>query len=169
MDTEIRLARFRLSLLLGLLLIVAAFAGRASITERRDAERDAVTGQAPADARRADDGSRGKAPCAGCGVVESVRRIDRSEIVGDVCAATDFNRFGVTGSARDGGATQLADVIDRALAGRNGAKRMTVSSRYQIVIRLRDGSRRVFDEATARTMQTGERVVVIAGLQLPER
>jgi hypothetical protein len=35
---------------------------------------------------------------------------------------------------------------------------------YQIVVRLADGSRVVFNEPTARTLQAGDRIVVIAGV-----
>ena len=35
---------------------------------------------------------------------------------------------------------------------------------YQIVVRLANGSRVVFNEPTARTLQAGDRIVVIAGV-----
>ncbi len=44
---------------------------------------------------------------------------------------------------------------------------MKVTSSYQIVVRFRDGSRRVFNEATARALQSDDRVQVIAGANLP--
>ena len=193
MDTEVRLSRFGWSLLVGLIVIAAAFAGSAAISNRSAAARamsvqpkvatevDAAdsasrtgvaraataTEDAPPAAPARDGAGRRKVRCAGCGVVESVRRVDHREIVGDVCSVTDFDRFQIAGHPRDADATTLAATIDGALAGRTDAKRIKVTSSYQIVVRLSDGTRRVFNEVTARTLQSGERVQVIAGLDLP--
>ena len=191
MDTEVRLSRFGWSLLMGLIVIAAAFAGSAAISNRSAAARAmsvepkvatevdaadsasragvarAATEDAPPAAPARDGAGRRKVRCAGCGVVESVRRVDRREIVGDVCSVTDFDRFQIAGHRRDADATTLAATIDGALAGRTDAKRIKVTSSYQIVVRLSDGTRRVFNEATARALQSGERVQVIAGLDLP--
>ena len=152
MDTSARRLRLGLPLLVGLVAIVAAFAGSASIDDRTVAKR-----VAPGDAKAlinvatSDPVARANAPrgavedvalialseggsvrrkldCAGCGVVESISRIDRS-----------------------------------------GAGTIKVTTNYQFVVRLRDGSRHVFDEATRRTLHLGERIHVIAGVNLPTR
>ncbi len=44
---------------------------------------------------------------------------------------------------------------------------MKVTPSYQIVVRFRDGSRRVFNESTARALQSGEHIQVIAGAEVP--
>jgi hypothetical protein len=163
MDREARRSWFGLPLLAGLFAIASALAGSASISDRSAATRGAaldskaqpgsVAGDAAAKAiaaRTAAEGAprvtlavgdavRRKVRCAGCGVVESMRRIDRREIAGN---------------ARDGGESRgLAALAD--------------TSSYQTVVRFRDGSRRVFNEATARALQSGDRVMVIAGVDLP--
>ena len=195
MDADARRLRFGLPLLVGLFAIAAAFAGSASISERSvaasaapgdanvlaSAAGDAAVAQANAARPAAKSAPRGTLPggggvrknvhCAGCGVVESVRRIDQQEIAGEVCSLTDLDRLWITGHVHDGGkyggVATLADTVEGVLEGRPGATRMRVTSRYQIVVRFRDGSRHVFNEATGRALQSGERVLVIAGVNVP--
>ncbi len=75
------------------------------------------------------------------------------------------------GSAHDGdeygASATLAETVEGVLTGRPGGARMNVTSSYQIVVRFRDGSRRVFNESTARALQSGERIQVIAGADVP--
>ena len=199
MDTDDRRLRLGLPLLVGLVAIVAAFAGSASINDRTVAKRVAPgdakalinvatsdpVAQANATRGAAEDvalialsegGSvRKKLDCAGCGVVESVSRIDRREGIGGVCAHpyAYSDTFWVTGSVHDGGeysgVETFRDTVAGTLAGRSGAGPIKVTTRYQFVVRLRDGSRHVFDEATRRTLHLGERIHVIAGVTLPTR
>ncbi|MEO8302673.1 MAG: hypothetical protein ABI724_01005 [Betaproteobacteria bacterium] len=104
-------------------------------------------------------------------MVESVRRVDLRELVSGTCGIADSNRFPFLAIVRDGdehaGVATLFDTVEAVLAGRPGASRTKVTSSYQIVVRFPDGSRRVFNEATARTVQSGERIQVIAGMELP--
>lgn len=37
-----------------------------------------------------------------------------------------------------------------------------IDARHQIVVRLRDGTKQVFDETTPRTLRVGDRIMVIA-------
>ncbi len=197
MDTDARRLGLGLPLLVGLVAIVATFAGSASISDR-----SALARVAPVDAKAlinvatsdpvaranatrgaAEDvalialsngGSvRRKLDCAGCGVVESVSRIDRQERIGGVCAYgyAYSDSFWVTGNVHDGGeysgiATFL-DTVAGTLAGRSTAGTIKVTTSYQFVVRLRDGSRHVFDQATRGTLHLGERIHVIAGVNLP--
>ena len=197
MDTGARRLGLGLPLLLGLIAIVATFAGSASISDR-----SALARVAPVDAKAlinvatndpfaranatrgaAEDvaliavsnrGSvRRKLDCAGCGVVESVSRIDRQERIGGVCAYgyAFSDSFWVTGSVHDGseysGVATFLDSAAGMLAGRSTAGTIKVTTRYQFVVRLRDGSRHVFDQATRGTLHSGERIHVIAGVNLP--
>jgi len=194
-DTQTRRVHVRVPLLAGLLAIVAAFAGSASMSDR-SAAASAARVDAHALTRTAADfppaqrsnaagtpvaspalvplidgiGARRKARCTGCGVVESVRRVDRREIAGGVCSTAEFDRLQIPGHAHDadsGASATLSDTIEGVLAGRPAAGKATVSSSYQIVVRFRDGSRHVFNEAAARSWQSGEHVQVIAGADLP--
>lgn len=172
MGADARQSRFGLPLLVGLVAVAAAFAGSASIRDRDAAtsianSAPAIADVAPSAAKPGAGAVRRKGRCAGCGVVESMRRVDRRELASGACFMADADRFPYQGSSGDGGLATLADTVDGVLAGRPGALKTKVTSSYQIVVRFRDGSRRVFDEATARALQSGERIEVIAGAELP--
>jgi outer membrane lipoprotein SlyB len=184
-------------LLVGLVAIVATFAGSASISDRSALARVTPVGAkalinvatidpvARANATRgaAEDvapialsngGSvRRKLDCADCGVIESVSRIDRQERIGGVCSYgyAYSDSFWVTGSVHDGdeysGIATFLDTLAGTLAGRSSAETIKVTTRYQFVVRLRDGSRHLFDQATRGTLHLGERIHVIAGVNLP--
>ena len=59
----------------------------------------------------------------------------------------------------------LADTVAGVIAGDHPARKVSVRTRHQIVVRFRDGSRHVFDEDTPRTLREGDRIMVIAGLR----
>ena len=197
MDTDAGRFGLRLPSLLGLVAIVAAFAGSASISARSALARvapvdaKALINVATSDPVAGANATRGasedvalialanggyvrrKLDCAGCGVVESVRRIDRQESIGGVCAyeSAYSDSFWVTENVYDGGEySGIATFLDTAagtLAGRSTGGTIKVTTSYQLVIRLRDGSRHVFDQATRGTLHLGERIYMIAGVNLP--
>ena len=88
---------------------------------------------------------RNQARCRDCGVVESIRQIERSDDVG----RPDTVAVRIAGGAA-GGASGSA-IAARAITERD----------YEITVRFRDGSTTVFNEANARTWQLGDRVMVI--------
>ena len=51
------------------------------------------------------------------------------------------------------------------IADGRGRKKVAIDTRHQIVVRFRDGSKQVFDEATPRSLHVGDRIVVIAGTE----
>ena len=195
MDKEAGKSRINLSWLAGLAAIAATFAGSASISDRsgptgsasldpvafpREAAQDAPARAETPDS--ADEGAPQVRPparrsirrnlhCAGCGVVETMSRIDQRGSAGGVCTSANFDHFWIAGTAANGGewsgASTLSDAVEGVLRGRPVARSVIIASSYQIVIRLRDGSRRVFNEPTARSLRSGERVLVIAGIELP--
>lgn len=195
MDRQATRSRLGLALLVGLVTIVAAFAGSASISDRSVATREApasrkaptvaVADDPPAQAdapTRAAEGAAAVTPagrggirkrvrCAGCGVVESVRRVERFEVMAGVCSAGGIDRHWTARGAPESSVYRapatLADTLVGALETQPRARIVTVTSGYQIVIRFHDGSHQVFDEASARTLQSGERIQVIAGADLP--
>ncbi len=195
MDTNARQMRIGLTLLAGLFAVVATFAGSASISDWRapapatPTERMAAIGETGGDPQtnapaEADDlappirlpGSRTlrrNIYCAGCGVVESVSRIDLRGFASFVCSSDDFDRLRMGTVEEDGGepggASPLSDIVEGVLTARVAGRSVIIASRYQIVVRFRDGSRRVFDEATARALRSGERILVIAGMEPPSQ
>jgi outer membrane lipoprotein SlyB len=111
---------------------------------------------------------RRKPNCAGCGVIESMRKVDRREQIMEGCAAGDASAANmpyalIAEGGRDN-SLALADVVDGVIFGDRGAKKVSVTTRYQMVVRFRDGSKHVFNEETPRTMRVGDRIQVIAAL-----
>jgi hypothetical protein len=107
---------------------------------------------------------RPMARCAGCGVIESILVIDmRDETTGD-CAAGNWVDHSLHSNALvEPGSRNLAtlaeivaDVIVRNASGRN-----VQSARYELTIRLRDGTRSTVRLASEPQWKLGERVLVI--------
>ena len=111
---------------------------------------------------------RGRARCFNCAVVESVRRVDRREALGGVCLAGDRDGSSLhivrAAGERSLESASLDDTVNSAIAGESAHGKFRVTTSYQLVVRFRDGSRRIFNEVTARSLQTGDRVTVIAGI-----
>ena len=108
---------------------------------------------------------RSKVNCAGCGVIESVQRIDTHHVLMEECNAGDFAGLRNAGHAFGGGrddVESLADTVASVIVDRQGRTKVAVTSRHRIVVRFRDGSKQLFDEATPRTLQVGDRIQVIA-------
>jgi outer membrane lipoprotein SlyB len=105
--------------------------------------------------------------CEGCGVIESVRRIDTRDEIMEWCAIGDIAGTRVPGSLADGGdrddLASLADTTASVIAGDRRTRTFRVTTRHQIVVRFRDGSRHVFNEDSPRTLREGDRIQVIAG------
>ena len=110
---------------------------------------------------------RSRVHCEGCGVIESVRRIDTRDQIMEWCAIGDTAGMRVAGNLVDGGdrddLASLADTTASVIAGDRRARKFRVTTRHQIVVRFRDGSRHVFDEDSPRTLREGDRIKVIAG------
>jgi len=83
--------------------------------------------------------------CSDCGVVESIRKIERS---GDI---------GGQGTPGVNAAENVSGDASGAAIATDAAKAMS----YEITVRFRDGSRTVLNEATPRSWRLGSRVIVI--------
>lgn len=122
---------------------------------------------APEDPSSAIGKRRSRARCAGCAVVESVRRIDTFHALKVSCAVGDSTgyRDGDNDLIHTGGAgvESLAVAVASVIAGDRGRRKMAVRTRHQIVLRFSNGSKQVLDEATARNLNVGEQIMVIAG------
>ena len=84
-----------------------------------------------------DGGARMRSKCAECAVVESAREIDQPGKVSDPA----------------GGVTR---------AGRNETSGKPARS-YEVIVRIKDGSNRVFMNRTTANWHAGERLILIAG------
>jgi outer membrane lipoprotein SlyB len=112
--------------------------------------------------------ARRKAACTDCGVIESVRQIDSRKEIMEGCAAGDVTAarmsYTLIAGSQHNDSMTLADAVDGVIFGERGAKKVSVTTRYQMVVRFRDGSRHVFNEETPRTLRVGDRIQVIAAL-----
>jgi outer membrane lipoprotein SlyB len=111
--------------------------------------------------------ARSRVRCDGCGVIESVRRIDTRDEIMESCAIGDIAGTRVPGNLVDGGdpdgLASLADTTASVIAGDRRARKFRVTTRHQIVVRFRDGTRHVFNEDSPRTLREGDRIQFIAG------
>jgi hypothetical protein len=89
--------------------------------------------------------ARIKPRCPECGVIVSMREIERYDDDSGPGAAD-----GVTASSRD-------------------ETRMKSTKRYEIIVRMADGSTRVIDEAYPARWRRGQRLIVIDGAIAPNR
>jgi hypothetical protein len=111
--------------------------------------------------------ARGKAICAECGIIEAVQRIDTPLKFTGWCDAAEITRTQSSGRAygRDfrGDRESLRETVTAALAASRTSTKDAVTTWHRIVVRMRNGSRQIFDESTPRMVNVGDRMVVIAG------
>ena len=130
----------------------------------RDVPATAVERPAPVPVTR---NARSRVNCEGCGVIESVRRIDTRDEIMEWCAIGNIAGTRVPGNLIDGDErddlASLADTAAGVIAGDRRTRKFRVTTRHQIVVRFRDGTRHVFNEDSPRTLREGDRIKVIAG------
>jgi hypothetical protein len=131
---------------------------------------DAGTTVAPFEfpaAAKAPGAARSRLRCAECGVIEALQTVQAREEVMAVCTVGYGRAIRIPGSVTDTDlrldVPPLADALASAMPGDHRATRVRVTTRHQVVVRLRDGSRHVIDDEAPRTLRVGERVQFIAG------
>ena len=109
--------------------------------------------------------ARQKVKCAGCGVIESIRKIEVDEWTAGQCTIDEIDRTRLPGSLWAGGhhkeVVTLADTVAGAIGFDENGKKIRRTTGYQIVVRFRDGSKHVFTEKTPRSLRLGDRVLVV--------
>jgi len=88
---------------------------------------------------------RDRSRCRDCGVVESMRQIERSRDVG----------------TQDTADAAIARGVSSNLSGSAVAANVITEKNYEIKVRFRDGSTMIFNEATPQTWRLGTKVIVI--------
>jgi hypothetical protein len=112
-------------------------------------------------------GPRKKPRCLECAIVDSVHQSNRPERAVGSCPSGPWPGHLAGVGVGEQGAYDLGFAL-RAIAAPvmavgPGSMPRSAAFTYRIVVRLADGSRIVFNEPTARTLQAGDRIVVIAG------
>jgi len=120
---------------------------RHGAASKGSADADGTDPQERLTAPLATSNRRSHARCAECGVVESMRQVERS---------SDAGRQGVI-------ASKVARAASEGTSGGTIAANAPVKG-YETTVRFRDGRTAVFNETTPRTWRSGSRVIVIAGL-----
>ncbi len=107
------------------------------------------------------------AKCTDCGVIESTRAIEVAGVGTGLGAVGGAVVGGVVGSqVGSGRGRDVATVIGAVggvVAGNEIEKRAKASQRYEVTVRLDDGSSRVVQEANPPTWRAGDRVRVVDG------
>jgi outer membrane lipoprotein SlyB len=122
----------------------------------------AITGQSRTDTVLASN-TRPAAPvCAVCGTVEGVTPVQREQKPSGVGAVAGAALGGLVGNQVGGGdgktVATILGVLGGGWAGHNVEKRMKQETRYQVDVRMEDGSLRRIEQATPATV--GARVTV---------
>jgi outer membrane lipoprotein SlyB len=106
-------------------------------------------------------------PCDECGVIESVREVDAKgkgsglgAVGGGVVGGLLGNQVGA-GRGKD--VMTVVGVVGGAFAGNEVEKRVKTTKRYEVTVRLNDGSSRVISEASVPAWRTGDKVKVVDG------
>ena len=151
-------------------MVAGASASDRIALKRPEAARSYAGGDASAKVARPieDPGRlRGKPLCAECGTIEAVQRIETPLTFTGWCDETEIARAHNSGKAygRDFRVDHepLRETVAAAIAANRSTTKEGVTTRHRIVVRLRNGSRQVFEEASPRTVTVGDRMVVIAG------
>ena len=133
----------------------------------RDGDRPEQTAARPASPAEDAGKALGKAACVECGIIEAVQRIETPLKFTGWCDAAEIARTQSSGRAygRDFRADResLSETVAAAIATSRTSTRDAVTTRHRIVVRMRNGSRQIFDEPTPRMVNVGDRMVVIAG------
>ena len=107
------------------------------------------------------------APCAQCGVIESIRVVEvpaEGSGVGAVGGAVVGGILGhQVGGGRGRDLATVAGAVGGVVAGNEIEKRMKTTSSHEITVRLDDGSSRVLREGSATTWRAGQHVKVVDG------
>ena len=107
------------------------------------------------------------AKCADCGVIESTRAVEVAGVgsgLGAVGGAVVGGALGSqVGSGRGRDVATVIGAVGGVVAGNEIEKRTKASQRYEVTVRLDDGSSRVVQEANPPTWRAGDRVRVVDG------
>ncbi len=127
----------------------------------------AIAAKPAQEAYRAPARTAAVSTCAECGVVESVREVDAKgqgsglgAVGGGVLGGLLGNQVGA-GRGKD--VMTVAGAVGGAVAGNEVEKRVKATRRYEVTVRLNDGSSRVISEASQPTWHIGDKVKIVNG------
>ncbi len=105
--------------------------------------------------------------CANCGTITAIRAIEQpgeatglGAVAGGVAGALIGSQIG---QGRGTTAAEIAGAAGGAYAGHQIEKNYRKTTRFEIDVRMEDGTRRVFSQSTEPALSVGERVRIING------
>lgn len=105
--------------------------------------------------------------CAECGVIESVREIEEKGAGSGIGAVGGAVLGGLLGNQVGGGRGQdvmtVVGAVGGGLAGNEVEKRVKSTKRYEITLRLNDGTTRVVSESGLPAWRVGDKVKLVNG------
>lgn len=108
-----------------------------------------------------------KPKCAECGVIETVREIEKpgeGSVLGTAGGAVVGGILGnQVGNGRGRDVMTVVGAVGGAVAGNQIEKKMKTTKSYEITVRLEDGSTRVLSESNPPAWRPGDKVKVIDG------
>lgn len=107
------------------------------------------------------------ARCTDCGVIASVREVEKAGQGSGVGAVGGALAGGVLGNQVGGGRGQdvmtVVGAVAGGIAGHQIEKKVRTTKSYEITVRMEDGNTRVFTETSLPTWRAGDRVRLIDG------
>lgn len=108
-----------------------------------------------------------KSVCAECGVIETVREVEKpgeGSVLGTVGGAVVGGVLGnQVGSGRGRDVMTVVGAVGGAVAGNQIEKKVKTTKSYEITVRFEDGSARVVTESNPPTWRPGDKVRVVDG------
>jgi len=108
-----------------------------------------------------------KAICASCGVVQSVREVEKAgegtglgAVGGAVVGGVVGNQFGGGGGKK---ILTVAGAVGGGVAGHQIEKKVRATKSYEITVRFENGTTKVLSEANPPSWKTGDKVKLIDG------
>ncbi len=126
----------------------------------------ATPAKAKAPVRRAEKAAPAKV-CGNCGVITAIRAIEQpgeatglGAVAGGVAGALVGSQIG---QGRGTTAAEIAGAAGGAYAGHQIEKSYRKTTRYEIDVRMQDGTRRVISQSTPPALNVGDKVRIING------
>lgn len=127
----------------------------------------AARSESPSRASQPRAQANGPASCSDCGVIESIRAVEVKSEGSGLGAVTGGIVGGILGNQVGGGSGRVAMTVvgagAGAYAGNEIEKNMKRSTRYQIRVRMNDGTHRTFYEAAPPAYAIGQKVRATGG------
>ena len=148
-------------------VMVLSLIGIGTITGWIPSAMSQKSGDVPAAGRNAGGNGQRPGPCANCGTIEFIRTVELHGESSGLGAVTGGLTGGVLGNQMGRGngntAMTIIGIAGGAMAGNEIEKNMKKAVRYQVRVRMNDGTFRTTFQSFAPAFSVGEKVKVVNG------